>query len=203
MSTRSRTRRSRIAVVGGALLLAGILAGSVVAGRMVWLDDATSLDQALADAPAVKIADIAAADGKQARGVFAQVTSTGHFCVSEAPLQAPRGGGGGCNPADDPLGGDVLSATLAYEGGPAIAGVKDARVFGLASADVASVRILMGDGSWRVVELGNADVVSTELQAFGYRFRNFDLKRRVGPTAIVAFDASGAELGRQPTGIGE
>jgi len=137
------------------------------------------------------------------RGVFAQFTSTGHFCLSDAPLDSPQMGGGGCNAADDPLGGTSISASLAYDGGPAIAGVKDARVIGLASAEVASIDVLMTDGTSRSVKLKKAKVGSDELQVFGYRFKKADLKRGLGPTAIVALDADGVEIGRQPTGIGD
>jgi hypothetical protein len=196
------TRRSRVVVAVAALTVAGVLAGSVVAGRLAWLDEGERISAAIATAPTLRVADIAAADGKTARGVFVQTTSTGHVCVSDAPLDAPLMGGGGCNPADDPLGGRELSATLAYDGGPGIDTVKDARVIGLASARTARIKILMSDGSLRVVKLERAKVGADTFQAFGYRFRKRDLGRGIGPTAIVAFDASGTEIDRQTTGIG-
>jgi hypothetical protein len=183
-------------------VVAGVLAGGVVAGRMVWADDARTLDDAIAQAKAVQIAEIGAADGNAARGVFARLTSTGHLCLSDAPLSAPLMGGGGCNPADDPLGGDVLSASLSYDGGPAIETVVDARLIGLVSTEIPSVRVLMSDGSSRAVRLKQAKVGSDEFQSFGYRFRKSDLRKGIGPVAIVAYDASGVEVGRQPTGIG-
>jgi hypothetical protein len=196
------TRRSWILVAATTVALAGILAGSVVAGRMVWADDGDRLDAAIADAPFVRVAEIDAADGKTARGVYVQATSTGHVCVSDAPLDAPLMGGGGCNPAEDPLGGGELSVSLAYDGGPRIEAVKDARVIGLASPDTVSVHILMSDGSLRIVKLKKAKVGRSEFQAFGYRFKKRDLERGVGPSAVVALDASGAEIDRQTTGIG-
>jgi hypothetical protein len=198
----SARRRRGIVVAFLALALGGVLVGSVVAGRNLWLDDAVKLDEALADAAPVQVAEIAAADGRQARGVFAQLTSTGHVCLSDAALDAPLMGGGGCNPADDPLGGDAISASLAYDGGPALDTVSDARLIGLVSEETASVRVLMSDGTLRSVKLKKAKVGSDEFQAFGYRFRKSDLRKGIGPTAIVALDADGVELGRQPTGIG-
>ena len=48
---------------------------------------------------------------------------------------------------EDPLGGSELSASLAYEGGPAVEDVQDARLIGLASWDVATVQLLMSDGT--------------------------------------------------------
>ncbi len=110
--------------------------------------------------------------------------------------------GGGCNSVDDPLNGSALSATLSYDGGPAIGDVKSATLFGLTAPGVARARVLMSDGSSREVKLKKAKVGSDEFQAFGYRFKKADLKRGIGPIAIVAFDANGVELGRQPTGIG-
>ena len=157
---------------------------------------------ALVEAQPTLLADIPAAEGLSERGVFAQVTSTGHFCLSDAPLGSPRMGGGGCNPADDPLGGSSISASLAYDGGPAIEAVTDARLIGLASADVASVRVLMTDGTSRAIKLKKAKVGSDEFGVFGYRFKKSDVKKGVGPAAIVAFDDDGVEMGRQTTGIG-
>lgn len=131
-----------------------------------------------------------------------QLTKTGHLCVWEAPTAASRERGGGCNSVDDPLNGSVLSATLSYDGGPAVSDVRSASVFGLAAAEVARANVLMSDGTSRAIRLKKAKVGSDEFQAFGYRLKRSDLRRGIGPTAIVAFDAAGTELGRQPTGIG-
>jgi hypothetical protein len=179
-----------------------VLVGGVVAGGFDWSKSSDELQGSLAEGQPTRVADIPAGDGLAARGVFAQVTSTGHFCLFDAPLEAPRMGGGGCNPADDPLGGSAISASLAYEGGPRIEAVRDARLIGLAAANVASVRVVMSDGSSRAVKLRTSTVGAPGLQVFGFRMRKSDLKKGVGPTAIVAIDAVGTELGRQTTGIG-
>ena len=203
-TTVARRRRwgRRAAVVGAVLVVAGVVTGAVIASRIEWSDNAAELDAALIEAEPIQLSSIPAADGLPERGVFAQVTSTGHLCLSDAPLRSPRMGGGGCNPADDPLGGGSISASLAYDGGPAIQAVTDARLIGLASGDVATVRVLMSDGTSRAIKLKRARVGSDEYQAFGYRFRKSDLKKGIGPAAVVAFDEDGAEIGRQPTGIG-
>ena len=195
-------RVRRAGIVAAAVIASGVLVGGVVASRIEWSDDAARLDTALAEAQPVQLAVIPAAEGLAGRGVFAQVTSTGHFCLSDAPLDSPRTGGGGCNSADDPLGGASISASLAYDGGPELESVRDARVIGLASTEVASVGVLMTDGSFRAVKLRAAKVGSDEFQAFGYRFKKADLKKGLAPTAIVAFDADGVEIGRRATGIG-
>jgi hypothetical protein len=202
MSPRSGRNSRRLAVAVAVIVAAGVLAGGVIAGRIAWKDDSVRLDAALADAPATTLVEIPSADGLSARGVFAQQTSTGHLCLTDAPLDSPLMGGGGCNPADDPLGGRAFSASLAYEGGPAIQAVKDARLIGLASSEVASMRVLMSDGSSRQIKLKKAKLGSNEFQAYGYRIKRADLKKGVGPTAVFAFDADGTEIDRQTTGIG-
>jgi hypothetical protein len=194
-------RPSRVVIAAVVIATSAVLVGGVVAGGFDWSRSSDDLEAALAENQPTQVADIPAADGLSARGVFAQITSTGHFCLFDAPLEAPRTGGGGCNAADDPLGGSAISASLAYEGGPAIEAVRDARLIGLAAADVASVRVVMSDGSSRSVRLKTSSV-GRGLQAFGFRVRKSDLKKGIGPAAIVAYDDAGNELGRQPTGIG-
>jgi hypothetical protein len=194
-----RTRHLTVVVV--VMAAAAVLVGGVVAGRFDWSGSSRELEAALAKTPPTRIADIPAADGLPARSVFAQITPSGLFCLSDAPLDAPLAGGGGCNAADDPLGGARVSASLAYDGGPAIEAVRDARLIGLAAADIASVGVLMSDGSSRSVRVQKSSV-GEDLQVFGYRIRRSDLKKGIGPVAVVGYDARGAELARQPTGIG-
>lgn len=197
------SRRHRVLTIGvGLIVLAGAAVGGVVAGGIDWSGNAERLDVALVEAEPTQVAEIGAADGLPARGVFAQITSTGHFCLSDAPVGSPLMGGGGCNAADDPLGEKVVSVSLAYDGGPAVETVRDARLIGLASERASSVRVLMSDDTWRAVKLKKAKIAADEFQAFGYRFKKSDLKKGIGPVAIVAFDANGAEIHRQPTGIG-
>jgi hypothetical protein len=190
-----------VSVVAITAVVAGVVVGAVVAGRGATTGSPAALEAALANAPAVKLVEIPGSDGLSARGVYAHVTE-GLFCVSDAPLAAPAMGGGGCNPIDDPLGGRAVSASLAFDGGPALATVKDARISGLAAVEVASLRIAMSDDSFRSVKLKKARVGSEEFHAFGYRLKRVDLTRGIGPVAIVALDANGAEIDRQTTGIG-
>ena len=198
MSGRRHGRR-RFAVLGIGVVLAGALASVVIASRF---DDGRELVASIDEAALTRVADVEAADGAPGLGVYVQVTTTGHLCVWEAPSATSRERGGGCNTADDPLNGNALSATLSYDGGPAISDVDRASAFGLAAAQVVRIAVLMSDGSTRAIKLRKAKVGSDEFQAFGYRFRKADLKKGIGPTAIVAYDANGVELGRQPTGIG-
>lgn len=194
----------RAAVALAVVVTGGVLAGGVVAAQR---DASTALETdeieaAIEATTMAKVADIAAGEGYEAHGVFVQELETGHLCVWDALSATSRLRQGGCNTIDDLLGETVLFANLAYDGGPAIEGVKDARVSGVAASSVASVTVLMSDGSERSVRLTKTHLRAGDFMAFGYRFKKSDLKRGIGPIAIVAYDAGGAELGRQPTGIG-
>ena len=193
----SRRRRWLVALV--VVVVVGAVASAVVASSF---DDGSSLTAAIDGAPLTRVADIAADDGGPALGVYTQLTDTGHLCVWEAPFATSRQRGGGCNTVDDPLNGRPVSFTLSYDGGPATVDVRNATLFGLALDEVASVRVLMSDGSWQAVKLRKAKVGADEFKVFGVRLKTAALKKGIEPTAVVAFDASGVELGRQATGIG-
>jgi hypothetical protein len=186
-------------VLGLAIAVAGALASAVVASQM---DDGSRLVAAIEDAPMTHVADIEAADGAAKRGVYLQVTDTGHLCVWEAPSATSRQRGGGCNTLDDPLNGEALSVTLSYDGGPALSDVKSASLFGLTAADVAQARVLMTDGSTREIQLRPARVAAGDFNAFGFRLRRADLRKGLGPVAVLALAADGTEVGRAPTGFG-
>lgn len=196
-----RFRARHAAVQLGALFAGGVLVGAVVAaqgGEPV----PQRLEAAIANEPLLKVLDLPDASGAPSRSMFVQPTSAGFLCMWDAPNALSRMRQGGCNPSDDPLGGRLLLASLAYDGGPAIEGVDDARLIGLAVAKTARVQVEMSDGTVREVKPKKTRAGSEDFQAFGYRFKKADLKKGIGPVAIVAYDASGAELGRQPTGIG-
>jgi len=197
-----RMTRRRWAIVASISALAtAILASSVVAGQFHG-PDPEAFHAGLATGEIARVADIAAGDGLPGRGVFVQSTDTGQLCLWDAPSAASQQRQGGCNSVDDPLGGSAVSASLAYEGGPAVEDVQDARLIGLASRDVATVQVLMSDGTQREVRLRKAMLGSDEYWAFGYRFKKSDLRGGVGPTAVVARAATGDEIARQLTGIG-
>jgi hypothetical protein len=164
--------------------------------------DPAAIENDLVTGDVARVADIAAADGRAGRGVFVQVTHGGRLCIWDAVSATSRERHGGCNPVSDPLGGTVLSASLAYEGGPSVPSVRDARIVGLAAPNVAAIELVMSDGTTRSLESRHVSVGSKAYTAFGYRVRASDLHEGVGPTAVVALDADGSELGRQTTGIG-
>lgn len=200
VGVRMTRRRWAIAASISAFATA-ILASSVVAGQ-VRGPDPEAFHAGLATGEIARVADIAAGGGLPGRGVFVQVTDTGQLCLWDAPSASSQQRQGGCNSTEDPLGGSALSASLAYEGGPAVEDVQDARLIGLASRDVATVQLLMSDGTMRDVRLRSATLGSDEYRAFGYRFKKSDLRGGVGPTAVIARAATGDEIARQATGIG-
>jgi hypothetical protein len=195
-----RSFKARLIAVLSVALAGGLVVGAVVAahnGPQVSAD----LESAIAGEPLVKALDLPDTEAGR-RSVFLQPTSAGVFCVWDAPSATSKIRQGGCNSSDDPLGGRAVSASLAYDGGPGIEDVKDARLIGLVASEAASVHVDMSDGSQRVTKLKKAKVGSDEYLVFGYRFKRSDLKNGIGPTAVVALDSAGAEIGRQPTGIG-
>jgi hypothetical protein len=185
--------------LGLGVVIAGSVAGAVVAGRF---DDGSQLSAAIEESELVKVADIPSSDGAPAKGVYVQLTRTGHLCVWESVSATSRERGGGCNTVDDPLNGQALSFTLSYDGGPAVADVRTATLFGLATPQVALAAVLMSDQSRHDVRLRDVRIGDTDYRAFGYRLKRTDLKKGIGPIAVIALDASGAEIGRQTTGIG-
>lgn len=199
------TIAKRWTVLAVGVVAGGILAGGVVAAQFAGLDEQERLMAASAEEPAIRVADIEPAQGLPARGVFVQATSTGHLCLWDAPSATTLARQGGCNPSDDPLGGRRVFISLSYEGGPAADQVTDARLIGLVAREVASVQVLMTNGAVRNIPMRRTLAVSSAagaFRAFGYRFTAVDLRRRLGPIAVLALDASGRELDRQTTGFG-
>jgi len=71
---------------------------------------------ALAAVVVQKVAEVSAAPGLAARGVFLQPTSAGFLCLWDAPSAVSLARQGGCNPADDPLAGKRMMISFAYAG---------------------------------------------------------------------------------------
>jgi hypothetical protein len=187
--------------LGAIAVLACILAGGVIAAEFGGIGDPERLDAAVSSEPMVRVAEIAAIGDAPSRGVFAQLTSTGHFCLWDAPSAASPQRQGGCNSADDPLGGRELSVSFAYDGGPAVTKVRDARLIGIVAAEVADVQLLMNDGTTRKISLRNASIAAERYRAFGYRLKKVDLRSGVAPVAVLALDSGGREVDRQATGF--
>lgn len=197
----TRVTTKRWVVLGIATVVAGVLAGGVVASQFSWLDDPETFSAAVRDDEMVRVADIEATADFPGRGVFVQATSTGHLCLWDAPSASSSKRQGGCNRADDPLGGRKVIISFAYDGGPEPENVRDARLIGLVSSDVTDVQVLMSDGARRKLSLRKASIGDEEYRAFGHRIKKADLRRGIGPTAVLALSKDGAEIDRQATGF--
>lgn len=198
---RMRTKRRWLLLIG-AIVVGGIFAGVVIAAQSDQRGAPQELEAAIQNDPLVKVTEIPADDGLGRRGVFVQPTSAGFLCLWDAPSATSRARQGGCNDADDPFAGRKLFVSLSYDGGPVAADVKDARLIGLVDSDVAKVEVLMTDGTRRAVVLRSATVGESTHRAFGYRFRRSDLRKGLGPTAVLALNQAGEEIDRQTTGFG-
>jgi hypothetical protein len=200
----NRVTVRRWAILGLGAVLAGVLAGGVVAAQLGGLGDPETVVSAMRNDPLVRVATIGAAGNQPSRGVFVQTTSTGQLCLWDAPASGGPNRQGGCNSIDDPLGGAKLSASLSYQGGPAADRVSEARLIGLVASDVASVQVLMSDGTRRQVPMRREAAVAleaTSFRAFGYRFDPADFARGVEPKVVLALNARGEEVDRQTTGF--
>jgi hypothetical protein len=197
---------TRVLIASGLTALAALAVAGVAAG--VFRQPGT-----ISAAPSIHskagkrltVAHFETEPGAADRAVVLERTPDGYLCVWDSPDADATHGVGGCNTADDPLAGRKLFASLTYDGGPSVAGVHDARISGLASADVDQVVVMMNDGSARGMRLARPStraVAGADYQAFAYRVHDRDLRRGVTPVAVVALDADGAELDRQATGIG-
>jgi hypothetical protein len=202
MPRNSSTKRW-LALAAG-LVVAAIFAAGVVGARFDGLPG-EDFEAALQDDAAIRVAEIPARDGLSAHSVLVQPTSTGLLCLWDASSSNAQSRQGGCNRADDPLAGRKLTISLAYDGGPAVGDVRDARLIGLASFEVDSVQVLMSDGTRRAIRMGRAAAVASEagrFRAFGYRFPRSDFRRGIGPTVVIGLSKDGTEVDRLTTGYG-
>lgn len=130
-----------------------------------------------------------------ARAVFVNRSSdNSQICVWDTDV-ATGEQSGGCNPATDAFAGHALTMSLAYDGGPALTAVRDARIVGLVADAVASVEVAYSDGTAR-------RTLITKDRAFAAVVPTWLLRKGVGPVAVIARDKAGAVLDRQATGIG-
>jgi hypothetical protein len=182
------------------VIAGGVLVGAVVAAQFRSGPTQQQLN-AIASDPLVMVEDLPATAGLPARGVFVQPSAGGLFCLWDAASAVSRDRRGGCNRADDPLGGRKIMIGFAYDGGPDVATVTDARLIGLTRPEVAGVQVVMSDGTRRMVQLHRTPKSVGDFQAFGVRFGRGELRRGVTPTAVVALDGAGSEIDRQATGF--
>jgi hypothetical protein len=179
-----RNKRRWLLLIG-VVVAGGVFAGVVIAAQSDQRGVPQELEAAIQNDPLVKVTEIPADNGFGRRGVFVQPTSVGFLCLWDAPSATSRARQGGCNDADDPFAGRKLFVSLAYDGGPVAADVKDARLIGLVDSDVARVDVLMSDSTRRALVLRSASVGDNAYRAFGYRFRRSDLRRVLDPRPFL------------------
>ncbi len=80
--SRTNSRRGTL-VVALVVVASGVLATGVIAGHFQSVDP-PSFHEALSTGEITQVAEVQTEDGSPGRGVFAQVTKTGHLCVWEA-----------------------------------------------------------------------------------------------------------------------
>ena len=192
--------RRWIVLVGG-VVVGGVFVGAVIASQFRGSEAPQDLQAAIRSEPLVKVAEFPAWNGSAGRGVFVQATSAGFLCLWDAPSATSPARLGGCNRTDDPFAGREMLVSFAYDGGPAPADVRDARLIGLVSQAAAEVQVLMDDGTRRSMRLRVARIGGDTYRVFAHRVDRSDLRARVAPTAVVALDAEGREIDRQSTGF--
>jgi hypothetical protein len=149
----------------------------------------------LTDGESHLVARFVSASGTN-RGLFVTKTKDGTMtCIWDTDLFNGRKGGG-CNPSGDFFAGSAFAMSLEYGGGPDVSGVTDARIVGVVTDEVGKIEVVNSSGVSRRIAL-------TPDRAFAYIVPPGELKRGVGPEAVVAYNREGDVIDRQITGIGE
>jgi hypothetical protein len=196
------TRNRLIAIA--AVAAVGVLSGAAV-GKSLWFPSSQQQNvrvQEMRAAVGHPVAAFPSQAGRPDMNVLLSRLSDGSYCLDDAAIGEKAGSGGACNPANDPLAGKPFSVVFAYEGGPTASSVKDARLYGLAAAEVGTLEVTMSDGSTSQLHLSAREVGGTPFRAYAYRVSTSDLRSDITPVTVIARDGAGAELARQATGLG-
>jgi hypothetical protein len=186
--------------------LAGIAASAVAVAshnsepdafaRPGTLTDALPLEAArfLSPGASRRVASFTTAGGSPRAVFLNRSKDESKICVWDTDV-ASGAQSGGCNPAASFFGAHAFTLSLAYDGGPDLATVRDAGIVGVVAPGVSRLEVVYADGSTRPVPItrdgGFAHPVSQSLLAQGF-----------GPVALVARNAAGKVVDRQATGIG-
>lgn len=201
-----RLRGRKVWVIFFACVLAGgttgVVTSAVRGGNGKETLDPAAVEAATASGVAVKVATFPPLAGREGRAVFMRKTSNGLLCLWDAP-DGRREGPGGCNRASDPFGGRKMMISLAWDGGPALSTITDARLIGIVAVDVDAVTVRMSDGSTRSVALtgSQAGTHSDFYRAFAYRVQPADIRAGIEPISVSAFDDTGKLIDQQNTGL--
>jgi hypothetical protein len=141
-----------------------------------------------------RIATFASASGAP-RAVFLNRSKDDtQICVWDTDTESGAQSGG-CNPSANFFAGHAFTSSLGYDGGPAIATVRDARIVGVVADGVATLEVVYSDGTAKQVAI-------TPDRGFAHTVPNGLLRKGVGPVALIARNARGPVLDRQVPGIG-
>jgi hypothetical protein len=193
--------RNRFAVIV-AVALGGVVAGAAV-GKSLWFPSGKQQNvrvQEMRTAVGHPVVAFARQAGRPDMNVLLSRLSDGSYCLDDAEV-GQSASAGACNPADDPLGGKPFLVVFAYDGGPEVSSVQDARLYGLVRSDVSTLEAAMTDGSTVQLRLSAHEVGGTPFRAYAYRVPASDLKRGITPVAVIARDGARTELARQATGL--
>lgn len=195
------TKRHLILVGFIVLVVTAVGVGFAAAQSLLFSSDPSSQVRELERANlGVEVAQFPPQSGRPDASVYVALLADGSVCVNAA-ISDKTSWSGGCNPASAPLGDKPFMALFTYDGGPTVATVKEARLHGLVDHSVKNLRAEMSDSSTRQLSLSAHPVVGTPYRVFAHRVSPADLNTGITPVAVVAYDASGGEISRQPTGL--
>ena len=198
--------RKRVAIT--ALAIAALAGGAVIAVAATRGGQPRAFDRPQTAADALPDSAIRFLHPGESRRVAEFTTSSGgagavfvnrsadnsQVCVWDTDVASGEQSGG-CNPAADAFAGHAFTTSLAYDGGPDVTAVRDARIVGLVTDAVATVEVTYSNGTTR-------RALITKDRAFVHVVPPLLLHKGVGPVAVVARDKTGAVIDRQVTGIG-
>lgn len=186
--------------------LAGVLAGTatgvmktgiIAFSRAPDSSDSLPLLSVLRTGESRRIADFADGDVSDARAVFVSRATEGGeemVCLWDTNLLNGHQGGG-CNYAYDPFGGRRMMVSLAFDGGPALETITEARIIGLVDPAVVSVGILQANGK-------TTDVRLSPDRAFAVAYTQSDILHGRAPVAVIGRDVRHAVIDQEPLQLG-
>jgi hypothetical protein len=141
-----------------------------------------------------RIATFASASGTPRAVFLSRSRDDTQVCVWDTDTETGAQSGG-CNPSANFFAGHAFTSSLGYDGGPAVATARDARIVGVVTDAVATLEVVYADGTAKQVTI-------TRDRGFAHTVPNGLLRKGIGPVALIARNAAGLVIDRQVTGIG-
>ncbi len=144
------------------------------------------------------VADIAAGDGMPVAVCSCRSTERAVSASGRRPSASSQQRQGGCNSVDDPLGRQRALGEPRLRWWARGRGRAGRAAHRAGSRDVATVQVLMSDGTQRRDAPRKDDQLeSDEYRAFGYRFKKVGPRGGVGPTAVDLYGSSDGRRDRE------